>query len=132
MALNKYIIKNTRRQAAVKFTGTGTANVDIWELASSNQSITTANLELIISDVIYDVATTSNVKRSGNIVYTMSAGQNAVKLTGDFGLPLAEQANANVMVTVGGTVDGTVILQFSKGAGYNDLDVQSLQAWQKN
>ena len=51
MAITKSILKNTRRQAVVKLVGTGTSTIDIYEVKYSDQTITTANLQLTISDL---------------------------------------------------------------------------------
>ena len=64
MAITKSILKNTRRQAVVKLVGTGTSTIDIYEVKYSDQTITTANLQLTISDLYYDVSTLSNISRN--------------------------------------------------------------------
>jgi hypothetical protein len=121
---NKYILKKTRRQAAVKVTGTGSVTIELADLAYADQSVTPANVVLTVSDIFYDVGNSANVKRNGNILYSMNAGQSTVSLSRDIGVVLDEQANANVIVNVG-AAEGTVILLFSKGTGYNDPDRQN-------
>jgi hypothetical protein len=121
---NKYILKKTRRQAAVKVAGTGTVTIELADLAYADQSVTAANVVLTITDIVYDVGNSANVKRNGNLVFLMNAGQSGASLSKDLGVVLDEQANANIIVNLG-AVEGTVILQFSKGLGYNDPDRQN-------
>lgn len=126
---NIYILKNTRRQAAVKITGTGYGNVTYTDIKYSDQTIpstTAANLSWPITDIVYDVGNSANITRNGNIVFAMNAGQNYVGLAKDVGVALDEAGNANVVVNLGAT-QGTVIIQFSKSAGFNDPDRQILQ-----
>lgn len=120
----KYILKKTRRQAAVKVTGTGQTTINIYELAYADQTITTANLVLTISDLVYDAASAGNIVRNGNVIYTFSPGQNTIKFSSELGVVLDEQANANVIVNLG-SGESTVVIQFSKGDGYNDPNRQN-------
>lgn len=121
---DKFILKNTRRQAAVKVSGTGSATISIYELAYPDQTITTANLELTISDAAFMTLANGNVTRDGNVVIIMPAGSaDTFNFTNDFGVVLNEKANANVVVNLGAS-EGICILQFTKGAGYNDPDRQ--------
>jgi hypothetical protein len=121
---NKHILKKTRRQAAVVVTGTGSVTIDIFELATADQTVTTANLQLMISDIAYDVGNTANIKRDGNLIFAMNAGQNEFNLTDNIGVVLNEKANANVVVNLG-AAEGTMIIQFTKGDGYNDPNRQN-------
>lgn len=121
---DKHILKNTRRQAAVKVSGTGSATISIYELAYSDQSITTANLELTLTDASFTTLANGNVKRNGNLILVMPAGSaDNFNFTAGMGVSLNEQANANVVVDLGAS-EGVVVLQFTKGAGYNDPDRQ--------
>jgi hypothetical protein len=121
---NAYILKNTRRQAAVKITGTGTANVNLWDVAYSDQTVVPANVILAITDVYYDVANSANIKRNANLVLSVNAGTQMCAFSHTFGVALDEQANANVLVNLG-AVEGTMVIQFSKTAGYNDPNRQN-------
>jgi hypothetical protein len=56
----------------------------------------------------------------------MSAGQGTVSLSRDLGVVLDEQAHANVTIHTG-TGNSSVILQFTKGEGFNDPNRQILQ-----
>lgn len=126
---NLFILKKTRRQAAVKITGTGLANVTYTDLKYSDQTIPltdAGNLSWSITDIAYDVGNVSNVTRGGNIVFSMNAGQGLYNLSKDIGVVLNEQANANVQVNMG-AIQGTLILQFSKENGFVDPDRQILQ-----
>lgn len=121
---NKHILKNTRRQAAVVVSGTGSATINIYELAYPDQTITTANLQLTITDLIYDVQSASTIMRNGNLIFTMGIGSGEFNLSDSLGVVLNEKANANVEVNLGAS-NGTVILQFTKGDGYNDPNRQN-------
>ncbi len=122
---DKHILKNTRRQAAVKVSGTGNATISIYELAYADQTITTANLELTLTDAAFTTLANGNVTRNGNLILVMPAGSaDNFTFTSSFGYSLNEQANANVVVNLGGS-EGVCILQFTKGAGYNDPDRQN-------
>ncbi len=121
---DKHILKNTRRQAAVKVHGTGTATISIFELAYPDQTVTTANLELMITDASFMTTSNGNVTRGGNLIIVMPAGSaDTFNFTADIGVNLNERANANVLVDLGAT-EGVCILQFSKGQGYNDPNRQ--------
>jgi hypothetical protein len=120
-----HILKNTRRQAAVKVSGTGSATIDVASLAYSDQTITTANLELMLTDASFMTTANGNVIRNGNLILVMPAGSaDTFNFTTDLGVNLNEKANTNVVVNLGGT-EGVCILQFSKGAGYNDPNRQN-------
>ena len=131
MATNKYILKNTRRQAAGKVVsdGIGNSTITYTDVKYADQTIpltTAGNLVWTISDIVYDVANFANIVRNGNVVFTMSAGQGTVSLSRDLGVVLDEQAHANVTIHTG-TGNSSVILQFTKGEGFNDPNRQILQ-----
>jgi len=131
MAITKYILKNTRRQAAVKIVSDGQLNntITYTDIKYADQTIplnTAGNLFWTISDIVYDVASHANIIRNGNVVFTMSSGQASVNLSRDLGVVLDEQAHANVTVHTG-TGNSSVILVFTKGSGFNDPDRQILQ-----
>jgi len=120
-----HILKKTRRQAAVKVSGTGSATIDVHTLRYSDQSVTTANLELMLTDAAFTTLANGNVTRNGNLILVMPAGAaDTFNFTSDLGVNLNEQPSSNVVVNLGGS-EGVVILQFSKGAGYNDPDRQN-------
>ena len=131
MGIAKYILKNTRRQAAAKVVSDAVNSITITytDIKYADQTIpltTTGNLVWTISDIVYDVANFANITRNGNTVFTMSAGQGTVSLSRDLGVVLDEQAHANVTIYTG-TGNSSVILQFSKGEGFNDPNRQILQ-----
>ena len=131
MAITKYILKNTRRQAAVKIVSDGQLNntITYTDIKYADQTIplnTAGNLFWTISDIVYDVASHANIIRNGNVVFTMSSGQSSVNLSRDLGVVLDEQAHANVTVHTG-TGNSSVILVFTKGSGFNDPDRQILE-----
>ena len=131
MATTKYILKNTRRQAAAKVVsdGIGSTTITYTDIKYADQSIpltSAGNLFWTISDIVYDVTNFANITRNGNVVFTMSAGQGTVSLSRDLGVVLDEQAHANVTIYTG-TGNSSVIVQFTKGAGFNDPDRQILE-----
>jgi hypothetical protein len=131
MGISKYILKNTRRQAAVKIVSDGQLNntITYTDIKYADQTIplnTAGNLFWTISDIVYDVASHANIIRNGNVVFTMSSGQASVNLSRDLGVVLDEQAHANVTVHTG-TGNSSVILVFTKGSGFNDPDRQILE-----
>lgn len=122
---DKFILKNTRRQAAVKITGTGTSTISIYELAYADQSVTPAGLELTITDAAFTTTANGNVKRDGNLILVLPAGSaDMLNFTADMGVALNEKANANIVVDLG-TTEGVCVLQFTKGVGYNDPNRQN-------
>ena len=131
MGIAKYILKNTRRQAAAKVVSDAVNSITITytDIKYADQTIpltSSGNLVWTISDIIYDVANFANITRNGNTVFTMSAGQGTVSLSRDLGVVLDEQAHANVTIHTG-TGNSSVILQFTKGEGFNDPNRQILQ-----
>ena len=126
---NIFVLKNTRRQAAVKITGTGQANVFLANILypgqyANNQSA--GNVLWPITDIAYDVGNAASVNRNSNIIIAMNVGQNYIGFTKDMGVSLIDDANANVNVNLG-AASGTVILQFSKESGFVDPDRQILE-----
>jgi len=136
MAVTKSILKNTRRQAVVKLVGTGQATIDIYELAYKGanaildaQTVTPATVELTISDMFYDVSAAANIVRNSNVIWAMSPGVGNFSFSKDIGVVLNQDANANVVVNLSTTTaNSTVLIQFTKGAGYNDPDRQILES----
>jgi len=131
MAISKYILKNTRRQAAAKVVANDANSVIITytDIKYADQTIplnSAGNLFWTISDIAYDVQTSAQIVRNGNIVFTMSAGQGSISLSRDLGVVFDEQAHANVTIQ-SGTGNSSVIVQFTKGSGFNDPDRQILQ-----
>ena len=131
MAISKYILKNTRRQAAAKVVANDANSVIITytDIKYADQTIpltSAGNLFWTVTDITYDVQTSAQIIRNGNIVFTMSAGQGSVSLSRDLGVVLDEQAHANVTIQTG-TGNSSVIVQFTKGSGFNDPDRQILQ-----
>lgn len=122
---DKHILKKTRRQAAVKVTGTGSATISVQELAYADQSVDVANLVLTITDAMFTTTAAGNVTRGGNLILVLPSGSaDQFSFSQDYGIALDEKANANVIVNLGGT-EGVCILQFTKGAGYNDPNRQN-------
>lgn len=128
MPVQVSVLKNSKRQAVVKLVGTGVGYVNVHSLAAvvgpnaitDVQTITTANLQLTISDLYYDVSAASNIVRNSNVIWAMNGGSADFAFSRDVGVVLNQDANANVVVNIGGTANGTVLMQFTKGSGYND------------
>lgn len=126
MAVSKYILKNSYRQVAVKFVGTGQSTLSIYEVANADQTVDAGNVLLNITDVFHETANACNVVRGGNVIFSTVQGQDIINYAQLFGLSLTENANANVVVNLG-SGENTMILQFSKTRGYNETDRQTLQ-----
>lgn len=146
MPITKTILKNTKRQAVVKLVGSGQATVDIFELAYvgantiatgsairlHDQSVTPANVQLTITDLFYDCSVTSNIVRNGNVIWAMSPGHGTYNFTQEMGVALDQDANANVIVNIGTTgANSAIVIGFTKGTGYNDLDLQNFRDFEK-
>lgn len=136
------ILKNSKRQAVIKFVGPGTYYANLSSLLHANvggyteQNLTVANALATITDIITDVSASGNIVRTidGSAVvdttYTFTAGQGDTSFSQGYGFvlnpTLAQYANANIRVDFGSAV-GTVIIGISKGAGFNDLDLQNME-----
>ena len=121
---DKRILKVTARQAAVAVVGTGNATISIYDLIHSRQTIDAANVVLTISDIAYDVGNSANIKRDGNLIFACNAGAASFNLTDEIGVVLNDKVSANIDVNLG-AAEGTFIIQFTKGTGYNDPDRQN-------
>lgn len=137
------ILKNSKRQAVIKFVGPGTYYANLSTLLHANvggyteQNLSVANATATITDIVTDVNGSGNVIRtldgsaSLETTYTFSAGQGAVSFSQGYGYVLnptvAQNANANLRIDFGSTT-GTVIIGISKGAGFNDLDLQNMES----
>lgn len=117
-------LKVSARQAAFAVVGAGSATISIYDAVHSRQTIDAANVDLTISDIAYDVGNAANITRGGNVVFACNAGQGELNLTDSIGVVLNDQSGANVTVDLGAAA-GTMIIQFSKGAGYVDPDRQN-------
>ena len=140
------ILKNTRRQAVVKFLGTGSNTITLPNVRYANASpvlypgtyaagtidqvLDQPNAILTINDVVYTANGTVNISREGTVVLTLTEGQDSFSLSQYFGAVIAEKANANITVDFGAS-GGTVILSLTKGHGFNDPDRQNLEAYQR-
>jgi hypothetical protein len=109
--------------------GIGNNTITYTDIKYADQTIplnSAGNLFWTISDIVYDVTSHANIIRNGNVVFTMSSGQASVNLSRDLGVVLDEQAHANVTVHTG-SGNSSIILVFTKGAGFNDPDRQILE-----
>jgi len=131
MAISKYILKKSRRQAAVKIVSTdaNTINITYADVKYADQTIpnaTAGNLFWPITDILYDVPAPASIVRGGNLVFSMSAGQESLSFTRDLGVALDEQAHANVTINTGAG-NSSIIVVFTKGEGFNDPNRQILE-----
>ena len=129
-ANDKYIIKNARRQAVVSIRGSGQANISVQELACVGQTVDVANVDLTIAGMFYQLFSSANIVRNGNVVLNLVAGYDTVKFAEDFGFVLNRNANSNIIVNLGGG-NNYIAFQLTKGVGYNEADNQVLLPWQK-
>jgi hypothetical protein len=73
---------------------------------------------------VYDVNNAANITRGGNLIFACNAGQNEINLTDSVGAVLNDKLTSNVIVNLGAS-EGTMIIQFTKGTGFNDQDRQN-------
>lgn len=130
MPVDKYVLKNANRQAVVILNGSGQANISIQELATAVQTLDVANLQLTITGLFYQTASTANIVRGSNTIINLVSGYGTVKFAEEFGFSLDRNANANVTVNLG-SGENSLILQFTKGVGYNEPDRQSFKPYQR-
>lgn len=130
--MSKYVSKVTRTQAVVKVTGTSTSEIiDTGELLFHDQTLDRDNVSLTITSIIYNVSAAANVTRDGNVIFAMAGNTvDEHNFAQSIGFSMNEKPNANVVVNVG-TGESTVILQFSKEAGYIDPEQQTLQPFER-
>ena len=145
------ILKNSKRQAVVQFNGPGSVYANLHSLLHANvggyteQTFTNSNAIATITFInattsgsgnvirtVDGVATVAFIPTSGNnITYSFTAGQSDASFSQNYGFVLNPTtqlgSNANVRVDFG-TSTGTVIIGMSKGAGFNDLDLQNMQS----
>lgn len=138
------ILKKTRRQAVVKAVGTGSFYANLTSLLhnSSNttghivvdQYFSEANAECTINDIIYSVDGNADIVRVGNginnTVLTVTTGQQDLSFSQYYGFTLNENANANIRIDFGAS-NGSIILCLTKGAGFNDPNLQILEDYQR-
>ena len=123
------ILKNSQRQAVVLAVGNGTFYANLQSLLHANvtghtvQTFDEANAVLSITAVSGDTSAGANVVRNSTTVYAVTAGQNDLELAQKYGSPITTEGNANVQIQLSGY--GSVILEFSKQAGFNDPDRQN-------
>lgn len=127
MAVTKFLIKNTPRQAVVAIQGNdGQAVINPWELAYAGQTIDQPNVNLMITSLHYQVGSFANIVRSGNVVINLVAGYDTVKFAEDLGFPIGLYPNANITVNVGGG-NNSIFIQMTKSEGFNEVNRQILQ-----
>lgn len=117
-------LKVTARQAAFAVVGTGTATISIYDAIHTRQTIDAANVELTISDIAYDVGNAANITRDGNVVFACSAGSGEHNYTDSLGVVLDDKKSANLSINLG-AIEGIMVIQFTKGDGYDDPDRQN-------
>lgn len=140
------ILKNTRRQAVVKFLGSGSNSITLPNVRYANASpvlypgtyvsgtidqvLDQPNAVLTINDIVYSVAGDVNISRNSTTIITLTEGQDSFSLSQYFGAVLGEKANDNITVDFGSS-NGFVILSLTKGDGFIDPDRQNLEGYQR-
>lgn len=147
MPLTVSILKNTRRQAVVKFVGAGSNSITLANILYSNATIAntmpgiadanTIDQTLVvndavctINDVIYSVTGETRIVRNGQPIIYLAAGQDSFSLSQYHGATFSEFANTSITVETG-SANGTVILCLTKGQGFDDPDRQTLEAYER-
>lgn len=121
------ILKKTKTQATVKIVGSGNVNISAYDIATPEQTIDAPNLSYPITSVIYNLKGDTSIDRNGNSVIEFNGmTYGTFNLAQDFGISLTDDANANVSVSLA-TGHNTLILQFSKQAGFIEPEQQLLQ-----
>ena len=100
MAVTKYILKNTYRQTAVKFVGTGQSTFSIYEALKSDQTIDAANVKLDITDIYHETSATANIVRGSNVIISMVQGQDMINFAQVFGFSLSENSNSILSISI--------------------------------
>lgn len=121
---NVRTLKVSARQAAFAVVGTGLANISAYDMVHTRQTLDAANAVFTISDIAYDVGNSANISRGGNLIFACGAGSGEFNLTDSIGAVLNDKASANINVNLG-AIEGTMIIQFTKGDGFNDPDRQN-------
>lgn len=132
MAVTTTIVKKVPRQAVVKFVsiGGGTANVDLANLAISDETFDRPNSCVTITGMFNTLASNATISRNGtNVLYLAASQQDKWDFNQSWGFVLDEQANANVSVSFGG--DGSIILIMNKTAGYTFPDRQTMKDYER-
>lgn len=120
-------LKKTKTQATIKLTGAGTANISAYDIATPEQTVDAPNLSYPITSVIYNLKGDTSIDRNGNSVIEFNGmTYGTFNLAQDFGISLTDDDNANVTVSLA-TGHNTLILQFSKQAGFIEPEQQLLQ-----
>lgn len=121
MSINKVILKNTIRQAAVKLIGNGSITITLDELRYPRQYVDVPNAILSITDILFSMQDNGNIVRNGNVVFTMLSGSyQEFNFSKNIGMSIRDDANANLTINFNGSNESTCILQFSKEAGFLD------------
>ena len=135
------VLKKNRRQAVVKATGTGTFHANLTSLlvdvrANSNtngvvtQTFNQAIADCTITDLLFSVDGNATVTRNNTVIVTVTAGQQDFLFSQYHGFVLNEEANANIQINFGSNT-GTIILGLTKGPGFEEPDLQTLQDFQR-
>lgn len=127
MASIKTILKKTKTQAIVKIVGDGNVTISPSDIVHSSQTVDSPNVFFPISAIIYNLKGDTNFIRNGNSVLQLNgATYGSFDLAQGYGAQIREDANSNVLVTLAVGYN-TVILTFSKEAGFIETDRQTLQ-----
>lgn len=134
------ILKKTPRQAVVQAVGVGDFWCNLSSLLSTvraNSAVNGAvlqtldiNAECPITDIIYSTGGPAYIKRNGaNVFIIGSAADGDIGFSEKTGFTLNQTANSNILISL--SAASTVILGLTKGPGFNEPDLQTLQDYQR-
>ena len=135
------ILKKTPRQAVVQAVGVGDFFCNLSSLLSTVransaangavlQTLDIPNAECTITDVIYSAGGQVLIKRNNANVFIIGGpGDQEINFTEKTGFTLNQSANANILISL--SAASTVILGLTKGPGFNEPDLQTLQDYQR-
>lgn len=125
------IVKKARGRATAKFVGTGSAELDLADLAVHDETFDRANCKVTLAHMYFAVGDVANVSRNSNVIVALPTGSlDQWSFTQETGFVLDEFPTSNVVVDLGAN-EGTMIITLHKTEGYNIPDNQALESWQK-
>lgn len=128
----KHILKKVRQQAVVKFVGTGSANIDMNDLALADETFDAGNCSVTINTILYNssnATTPVTIVRGANTVFQLFGNDNWF-FSESHGFVDNENPSANIAVTIPAP-GGTVILGLTKRVGFTPPDQQTLKDYEK-
>lgn len=126
MAISQRTLKKVRQQAMIRFVGDGTANVDLADLALSDETFDRGNSRVTINSILFSNGSSSapiSVSRNSNVLLQLF-DTDQWPLSMMFGIVEDTEASSNISITIP-SPGGTVVLGLTKGEGYQPPDQQS-------